>query len=186
MKRICTVFALCAVLLLTGCGSGLEQRWDEFSETVSEGDGLSFTAALRAEYEDKSVSFELRYEQSGGECAVTVLSPEELRGVKAVRKNGSGALKYYGFVIDTGTLDGGLTPVGALPYLVDALRGGYADCFWREGGSTVVRLIPEDGMTVTVWLEEKSMTPVYAELASGERVTVFCEIEDWELGTSSA
>ena len=64
MKRICTVFALCAVLLLTGCGSGLEQRWDEFSETVSEADGLSFTAALRAEYEDKSVSFELRYEQS--------------------------------------------------------------------------------------------------------------------------
>ena len=93
MKRICTVFALCAVLLLTGCGSGLEQRWDEFSETVSEADNLSFTAALRAEYEDKSVSFELRYEQSGEECAVTVLSPEELRGVKAVRKNGSGALK---------------------------------------------------------------------------------------------
>ena len=185
MKRICTVFALCAVLLLTGCGSGLEQRWDEFTETVSEADGLSFTAALRAEYEDKSVSFELRYEQSGEECAVTVLSPEELRGVKAVRKDGSGALKYYGFVIDTGTLDGGLTPVGALPYLVDALRGGYADCFWREGDSTVVRLIPEDG-TVTVWLEEESMTPVYAELASGERVTVFCEIEDWELGTSSA
>lgn len=84
MKRICTVFALCAVLLLTGCGSGLEQRWDEFTETVSEADGLSFTAALRAEYEDKSVSFELRYEQSGEECAVTVLSPEELRGVKAV------------------------------------------------------------------------------------------------------
>lgn len=186
MKRICTVFALCAVLLLTGCGSGLEQRWDEFSETVSEADGLSFTAALRAEYEDKSVSFELRYEQSGEECAVTVLSPEELRGVKAVRKDGSGTLKYYGFVIDTGTLDGGLTPVGALPYLVDALRGGYADCFWREGDSTVVRLIPEDGMTVTVWLEEESMTLVYAELASGERVTVFCEIEDWELGISSA
>ena len=84
------------------------------------------------------------------------------------------------------SLDGGLTPVGALPYLVDALRGGYADCFWREGDSTVVRLIPEDSMTVTVWLEEESMTPVYAELASGERVTVFCEIEDWELGTSSA
>lgn len=186
MKRICTVFALCAVLLLTGCGSGLEQRWDEFSKTVSEADNLSFTAALRAEYEDKRVSFELRYEQSGGECAVTVLSPKELRGVKAVRKNGSGALKYYGFVIDTGTLDGGLTPVGALPALVDALRGGYADCFWREGGSTVVRLIPEDGMTVTVWLEEESLTPVYAELASGERVTVFCEIEDWKLGTDSA
>ena len=43
-----------------------------------------------------------------------------------------------------------------------------------------------DGMTVTVWLEEESMTPVYAELASGERVTVFCEIEDWKLGTDSA
>ena len=181
------MFALCAVPASDGLRqAGLNSAGMNFPKPSPEADGLSFTAALRAEYEDKSVSFELRYEQSGEECAVTVLSPEESARSEGGAEGRLRHAKVLRLRHRHGTLDGGLTPVGASPYLVDALRGGYADCFWREGDSTVVRLIPEDGMTVTVWLEEESMTPVYAELASGERVTVFCEIEDWELGISSA
>lgn len=183
MKRICTALALCAVIVLSGCGrNSIEPRWEEFSSALAAADTVGFTADIRAEYEDKSLEFTLSLEQTGDETAVTVVLPESLSGVKAVTHGGSRDLEYYGFIIDTGTLDGGLTPVGALPALIGAMRSGYADCFWREEGSAVVRLIASDELTVTLWLDEASFTPTHAELESGGRVTVFCDIRDWRLG----
>ena len=181
MKRICITLALFAALLLPGCGqNALESRWEGFSSAITAADTVGFTADIRAEYEDKSVEFTLELAQSGDDTSVTVIFPEELRGVKAVSHGAKRELEYAGFVIDTGTLPGGLTPVGALPALVDAMCGGYADCFWREGECTVVRLIADDSLSVTLWLSEE-LVPVHAELESGGRVTVFCDIRDWRL-----
>lgn len=184
MKRICTVLALCAALLLPGCGrNDIEPRWERFSAALNTAKSFGFTADIRAEYNDKSLEFTLEFEQTGSDGTVTVIAPEELHGIKAVTRDGGQNLEYYGFVIDTGTLDGGLTPVGALPALAETMLAGYADCFWREDNSAVVRLIASDDLTVTLWLDESDFVPLHAELESGGRVTVFCDIRDWHTDT---
>ena len=183
MKRICTLITLCALLLLSACGkNATETRWESFSDELSAAESFGFTAELRAEYEDKSLCFTLQYEQRGELGTVTVIAPEELRGVRTTTREGGRDLEYYGFVIDTGRLDDELTPVSALPALAEAMCGAYADCFWHEGDCAVVRLIASDALSMTLWLDEMSFTPRHAELESGGRVRVFCDIWDWHSG----
>lgn len=183
MKRLCLPVLLAFCLLLTGCGSkAAKKQFEKFSEELAGSAALSFTAQMRAEYEDKTVQFTLQYEKDETGCAVTVLAPELIAGVKARVAGGDTALEYDGMIIDTGTLDSyGLTPMSALPVLVQAMTAGHLDSYWQENGMTVMQLIPNDHLTATVWFEGGSLVPVRAELISEGRVTVSCDIESWTL-----
>lgn len=181
MKRwIVCLLALAAALLLAGCGGSRESaRREEFAEALSARQDLRFTARIRAEYPDRTVSYRLAYAEDGEGCAVRVLEPEEIAGV-GVRLGPDGAqLRFEEISLDTGPLDRwGLSPVSALPALTLALREGHLESAWTEGGLTVWELIADDNLTVQVWLDG-DLVPQRAEFISDGRVGIFCDLEDW-------
>ena len=184
MKRACIIALMISCLLLCGCGSKkLEKDYESFASDLSQKDSLSFTADLRAEYEDKTARFTLGYEEDSQGGTVTVLAPELIKGIKAHISPGSTSLQYESIVLDTGALDNfGLSPLSSLPHLLQALREGHMDSFWEEDEALVLQLQAEDELKCTVWFEKESMRPLRAELSSGGRVTVFVEIDHWNEG----
>jgi len=181
MKRLCLYILLPLCLVLGGCGTKAEEKaFRDFSEALSQRDDLSFIGTIRAEYDERSESFRLLYEQDGDMDRVTVQLPELIEGISVRLKEGASVLEYNSLVIDTGNLDErGLSPLTALPELARALRGAYIDAVRKEDSELVYTLIPEDGLCIDVWFEPGSMTPTHAELISDGVVRVFCDIESW-------
>ncbi len=180
MKRLYPVILLCC-LLLVGCGSeNVKENYQKFADELNARTDLSFTAEIRAEYEDKTAQFTLLYTEDAAGCTVEILSPGLVKGIKARLEADSTQLEYGSVMLDTGELDSyGLSPMSSMPALVKALREGHLDSCWTEDGKTVLQLIADDSLTATVWLESSSMTPMRAELISDGRVRVFCTITDW-------
>lgn len=178
MKKILVILPLLVCLLLSGCGNQSRERFAAFSEELSQRDTLSFTAELTASYPDRSAAFTLRYTLEGDVQRVTVLAPGRISGISACVEKGGTALEYDGLILDTGDLDAyGLTPMSALPLLVDALRTGHPDAFWEEGGCDAVELSVSDHCLARVWFD--GGIPCRAELQCDGVVTVACEIENW-------
>lgn len=179
MRKLLPLILLSA-LILTGCGeNALESRYESFARELGEREDLSFTAELRCEYPDRSVRFALAYQETKEGETVTVLSPENIAGIRALRREGGTSLEFEGLILDTGDLDPyGLSPMNALPLLTDSLRRGHPDSLWTEGEDTLLSLVRDDHLTVRVRFD-RDMRPVQAELYSDDRLTVFCEISDW-------
>lgn len=179
MKKTLFLLFLVGCLFLSACGSAAEQQFLRFSQELSEKDTLSFTADLTASYPDRSAVFRLRYSLEDGIQRVTVLSPASISGISARVEQGKTALEYDGLILDTGDLDDyGLSPMSALPLLVDALCRGHADSFWTEEDAPVVKLLYDDHTTAQVWFSGE-MIPQRAELICDGTVTVSCELMNW-------
>ena len=180
MKKLFLPLLLILCLCLGGCGGKTEARFRAFSEDLRGRSDLDLTAELRAEYEDRSCSFTLRCREDGsGGCTVEVLEPELIRGVKA-RVSADGArLVYDGVAVDTGESGGTtLSPMGALPLLLRTLRHGAVDSVWTEDGCPAVRLVPEDGIGVTV-LFDSDMVPTHAEIDREGVTLLFVDVTDF-------
>lgn len=181
MKRTLVVLFLAVCVLLSGCGSGAaEKRFADFSESLSGQDTLSFSAELRAEYPDRTLNFALDYTRDDSGQTILVRRPERIAGIRAHLAAGSETLEFDGLILDTGPLDPyGLSPMNALPKLVEALCSGHLDSHWEENGSPVYQLVLDDHLSASVWFDAQRMTPSYAELQSDDTVHIFCTISDW-------
>lgn len=182
MKRFFPML-LCLCLVLTGCQRrDIEAEFDAFSEGLRSGTCVSFTAKLRAEYENKTARFTLSYEENEEGGTVTVLAPELIKGIQAHVSPGGTQLRYDSVVLDTGALDSfGLSPLSSLPLMLQAMKSAHLDSFREENELLVLELEPADGMKCTVWFEAENMIPLRGEIASGGRVTVYIEISDWNV-----
>ena len=181
MKKALLPMLFILALLLTGCGGRAgERRFADFSETLGARETLAFSAAVRAEYSDRTLSFSLAYEKNAEGETITVVEPGNIAGIRAHLKPGGSTIEFEGLILDAGPLDPyGLTPMNALPKLVEALSSGHLDSHGREGDEKLYRLILDDQLSVSVWFEPESMTPTHAELQSGEKVCIFCDITNW-------
>ncbi len=180
MKRtIATLLALALVFGLCGCKNRNEERFEAFADALRARDDVSLTAVVRVEYPESTSSFTLRCADEGGGYCVEVLEPELIRGVRAHLRKGETTLSFEGVEIDAGDDGGtGLTPMGALPLLLGALRDGWVDSVWKEDSGLAVKLIPQDEVSVTVFFDA-DMDPLRAELAHGGSTVVFCEITEF-------
>jgi hypothetical protein len=179
MKKTLVLLSLLFAFLLSGCGNAALQRYESFAEDLRERDALSFTAELTASYPDRTAQFSLRYALEDGVQRVTVLAPERISGISARVEQGKTALEYDGLILDTGDLNEfGLSPMSALPLLVDALSHAHADAFWTEEDTQVVKLLYDDHTNVQVWFTGE-MIPTHAELICEGAVTVACDIKNW-------
>ena len=176
MRRAFWILLLPA-LLLSGCTNGAETGFERFRALLPT--AVHVTAELRCEYDDRSVSFTLRCDETDEGAAVSVLSPQEIAGVSAKLGEGMSQLSVDGITLDCGDLnDFGLSPVTALPTLLRALREGHAESYWTEGGHTLCDLTLDDHVSAQVTLSE-TLSPIAAELRSDGRVRVFLTITEW-------
>ena len=188
MKKFCLSLTLCLCLLMSGCGAReFARARDTVAERLAGAECLSFTANIRAEYEHKTARFTLSYYEDAEGGKVTVMAPQLIAGVTARIEPGSTSLEYDGVCLGTGELDDfGLSPMSALPMLVQALKDGDMNAGWSEGGCTVLELQSTDELVCTVWFNPGSMIPQQAELCSDGRVKVFAEISEWQEGLAPA
>lgn len=176
MKKAMLAPLLALGLLLGGCANKNEAEFRAFSSELRGRSDLSVTAEVRAEYDDRSCAFTLRCAEDGeGGCTVEVLEPELIRGVKARMSAGGTKLVYEDVAVDTGGGGADLSPMGALPLLLRALREGALDSAWREDGRLAVSLRPEDGVELTV-LFDADTKPDYAEVTHEGRGVLFIQM----------
>ncbi|MBR0039994.1 MAG: hypothetical protein IJP64_01290 [Oscillospiraceae bacterium] len=177
MKKAMLAPLLILCLLLGGCANKNEALFRSFSSELRGRNDLTATAEVRAEDDEKSCRFTLRYTEDGeGGCTVEVLDPALIRGVKARMSADGTKLVYEDVAVDTGSDGGsGLSPMGALPLLMRALRDGALDSAWKESGNLAVSLRPEDGVELTV-LFDAGMKPDYAEITHEGKAVLFIEI----------
>ena len=180
MKKLFVLPLLLCALLLGGCANKNAARFEEFSAALGERNDLDVTAEVRAEYDDRSCTFTLRCVEDGsGGCTVEVLAPELIRGVRARMSADGTKLVYDSVSVDTGD-DGSaaLSPMGALPLLLRALRTASLDAAWKEDGKLAVQLTPEDGVSMTVLFDDETR-PSCAEIARDGTALLFIDITDF-------
>lgn len=183
MKRIALIVLTISLLLLSGCSGGEEKAFLDFAQTVAKAETVSFKGHVTAEYSKISAEFDLAFLENDGEAVIEVLKPDIVSGIKARVKDGETSLEYEGAMLDLGNIGGSwLSPMSSLPIMLRAIKDAHLDLAWDEDGMLVVRLIPEDDMTVNVWLDTESMTPKNAEITYNEKTAIFIDISDWEVG----
>lgn len=183
MKRVALIVLTISLLLLSGCSGGEEKAFLNFAETVSKAESVSFKGHVTAEYSMISAQFDLGFSEKDGEAVIEVLKPDIVAGVKARVKDGETSLEYDGAMLDLGNMgDTWLSPMSSLPIMLRAIKNSHLELVWDEDGLLVARLVPEDNMTVTVWLDTDSMTPKNAEITYKEKSVIYIDISDWKVG----
>lgn len=128
-------------LLLSGCGAERGDSPEELAAVIR-GEYLSLwswsaTVELSVSYDVQVFDFTVDAAwQREGDLTLTVKSPELLSGITARLREGETVLEYDGAGLSLGMLDlSGLTPVTALPALMEQITKGYmAQCRWQGEG----------------------------------------------------
>lgn len=181
MRRRWIAALMISALLLVGCGSGgAEERFDAFRQSLEASEGVTVAAEVTAVSEEDVTVFTLTCVEAAEEYSVEVTEPEMLSGVCAHLRQDDATLEFDNIVLPMGTLsDNGLSPLTALPCMLKAARGGYADLIWTEDGKTVAQIIFDDTTTVRLYLDDTD-TPVYAELSVENATVLQCNILTWQ------
>ena len=181
MKRFCPIIVCLLLLPLSGCAARKEQKLlDDFSAALSRRQDVAVVAQLRAVYDDGSFDFRLQYREGPEGPEITVLSPQELEGLSVTLREDGSLLHYDQLHLETGDLDEeGLSPLTALPLLLESLRHPCAQSFRQEGDLLAVSLVPDDERQLDVYFEQETMTPRRAEMVSEGRLRIACEVESW-------
>lgn len=187
MRRGWIAVLMISALMLAGCGSrGAEERFDRFRQTLEAADGIAVTAEVTAISGDDVTAFTLSCATAEEGYEVSVTEPELLAGVRAHLRQGDATLEFDNIVLPMGTLsENGLSPLMALPCVIDAACEGHVDLLWTEDDRLVTQLILDDTTTVRLYLDE-ALTPVYAEIAAEDTTVVQCSILTWQLNEREA
>lgn len=188
---------LMITLLLSGCGiTGKGNEADEIAVRLR-GEYLnceqcSGTVQLTADYGQRVYCYELEFTQGEKETVLTLTQPDTVSGITARLSKTSGAvLEYDGVILETGALnEEGLTPIGAVPAILNALEEGYLDTCVLEDWETgrVLRMLirdpeqqPGEGLELLVWLEENTGKLLRAEFSQDGACVIQCEFSVWNM-----
>ena len=133
------------------------------------------------------------FTSTGEETVLTLTSPDTVAGLTARLGTEEGSLlEYDGAVLETGPLDGdGLTPVSAIPAILDDLRAGYLDTCTLEAQdeNQVLRLTVRDpeaepgrGPETALWLDPATRNLLRAELSRDGFCVIQCEFSAFSKG----
>ena len=123
-KRLLCV--LMTTLLLTGCGAAEVSEAEELALTIRGEylamDSCAVQAAITADYGQRVYEYEMAVAVGEEETVLTLSAPETVAGLTARLTGEENLLEFDGVSVETGPLDEtGLTPVSAVPALLEAL-----------------------------------------------------------------
>lgn len=185
MRKLFISVLMMTLLLLPGCGereARLERGFAAFREAVTATESLSASVRLTASAGEAVSEYRLELVYDGRTVTVTIAEPELLAGITAVARQGETEIAYESVRLGAGALDeSGLTPVSALPAVLDAVQSGYLELLWWEEPYICARLHVSEASVLTLWLEKDTLVPATAEIASGGRTVVRCVFEEWAM-----
>ncbi len=181
----CTLMAAAMILSICSCGTSIssEDYTDEIRNYLTDCAAVSFVAGITADYGDRVYIFELGFEESSDESVITVRSPESIAGA-AVRISDEGTtLEYDGARIYTGEImPDGVSPVDALPIMLDAWRGGLiiGSVFEQYNGTDCVAVdyMITDDAELRTWFDIATSLPLHAELYYSGYTIIAAEFYD--------
>lgn len=189
--RKCLVCVLMTTLLLTGCGKAGVSEAEELALTIR-GEYLAMTgcaarAAITADYGQRVYRYELAVAVSGEETVLTLSAPETVAGLSARLDGEESLLEFDGVSVETGPLDGnGLTPVSAVPALLEAAKSGYITACALEEDGTVLRVdcgdpagSPGTGTETALWFDAATHALTRGEISSDGFRVILCEFSDF-------
>lgn len=188
-KRL--LFLPMMLLLLTGCGGGQEnENGAEALAVAVRGEYMAMTsyslqAQVNADYGQRVYDFTLSVTWDGQETTVSIQEPEMLAGVTARITGEDGILEYEDLSLETGFLDDdGLSPVSALPTLMEAARSQYIDgCTLTDGVLEVRCADPEEkpgtGQEITLWFDAQTHALTGGEISQDGRRVIACEMTEF-------
>lgn len=162
------------LLLLTGCSPGSRSQDGEALALTIRGEYLSMTdctakATVTADYGQRVYSYQMDVALADGETTLAITAPDTVAGITAKLTGKDSRLEYDGLSVETGALNpDGLTPVSAVPALLEAARSGYITaCSIQDNLLRVDCADPEQkagtGTEITLWFDPQSH-----DLAGGE------------------
>lgn len=197
MRKLLLCVPMIALLLLPACsgGSGVNKA-EELSLTIR-GEYLeaaSWTAdvTVTADYGQRVYQYQLTAAASKDETVLTLSEPETVAGITARLTEKDSLLEYDGMSVETGPLDeNGLTPVSAVPALMDAARSGYViACSLEDGESGALLRMdcgdpegqPGTGVETTLWFDADTHALVRGEISLDGFRAVLCEFSNFTKG----
>jgi len=176
------LLALTIALVFSLCACSDAGKADKIGEEFENAQKIVLTAFVRADYGDKIFDFKITCTETPDETAVEIKAPEEIAGVRAVVTEEGYELSYDGAVMTTGAVTrNGLSPMEALPCLIECWRDGYFIAALRETYGGTETLVLDSRITDTVyqktWFDEKSLLPVRSEIMQSGKTVIICEFE---------
>lgn len=174
-KRI--LLPLCLLLLCSGCGNRSND-----AESIQTQYSRVATAQMEAEvtFHDTQEErcFTLQCAFTPESSTVTVTAPDSVKGITASVTGDELTIAYDGTVLSAGG-SGRFGPVNSLPLLLHAIGQGYLLEESRETleDTACYRLaldtsVGDTALVCTVWLDEETLLPLYAEFAEDGAVVV--------------
>ena len=188
-KRLICV--LMTTLLLAGCGRRGGNEGEELALTIRGEylamDGCAARAAVTADYGQRVYRYEMAVAVSGGETLLTLSAPETVAGLTARMAGEENFLEFDGLSVETGPLDEhGLTPVSAVPALLEAARSGYITACALEEDGTVLRVdcgdpagSPGTGTETALWFDTSTHALMKGEMSVDGFRVILCEFSDF-------
>ena len=189
--RKCLVCVLMTTLLLTGCGKVGGSEAEELALTIRGEylamDGCAARAAITADYGQRVYRYEMAVSVTGEETTLTLSAPETVAGLSARLDGEENFLEFDGVSVETGPLDGnGLTPVSAVPALLEAAKSGYITACALEEDGTVLRVdcgdpagSPGTGAETALWFDAATHALTRGEISSDGFRVILCEFSDF-------
>ena len=176
MRKCVLPLLLCAVLLC-GCGGEKSLTVQDQYRTVVSAD-MEAEVVSRTASDDRTFTLTCRYDRAG-QSVTTVTAPEALKGLTAVLADGQLSLKSRDQLLPAGDATD-ICPANCLPYLLDALSGGYLTEQNEEqiGDTPCLRLaldtVGRSGAPVqcAVWLDKVTLIPLYGEFSQNGQVVL--------------
>ena len=191
--RKCLVCVLMTTLLLTGCGKAGVSEAEELALTIRGEylamDNCAARAAVTADYGQRVYRCEMAVSVTGEETLLTLSAPETVAGLSARMTGEENLLEFDGVSVETGPLDeSGLTPVSAVPALLEAARSGYITACALEEDGTVLRVdcgdpagSPGTGTETALWFDVSTHALTRGEISSDGFRVILCEFAEFTM-----
>ena len=184
MKRLLKILCILTIpLLLAGCGereARLESCFERFRRGVIDAEKITLRASITADSGETVEHYVVDAAWDGSTTSLEVVAPALIAGVGVTARRGETELSYGDVMIGAGPLnEDGITPVSAVPVILEAMAGGYAELLWWDADSAAARLYAGEASRCTVWLDAETLTPTHAEISSDGRTIISCELSDW-------
>ncbi len=187
------VLCVLMITLLAGCGSAGVSEAEELALTIR-GEYLAMDrcaaqAAATADYGQRVSEYEMAVAVSGEEATLTLSAPETVAGLTARLTGEENLLEFDGVSVETGPLDDtGLTPVSALPALLEEARSGYITACAMEEDGALLRVdcgdptgSPGAGTETVLWFDASTHALVKGEISVDGFRVIACELTDFTM-----